>query len=126
MLEAWSDDAFRMDEAMVALLRAVRSRGVPVVCVSNATTNLGPDINGSGIADCFDVVVNSSEVGVMKPDPGIYLLAAERVGVEPSACLFVDDRPANVRGALDAAVPACRFHSVARFEATLRRVHLLD
>jgi transcription antitermination factor NusB len=126
VLAAWRDDAFELDHEVVALLRAVRGRGIPVACVSNATTKLHHDIDASGIADCFDLVVNSSEVRVMKPEPAIYLLAAQQVGVAPASCLFVDDRAANVRGALDAGVPACRFRSTARFEATLRRVHLLD
>jgi transcription antitermination factor NusB len=122
---AWRDDAFHIDAEVVALVRAVRERGTPVACVSNATTNLIPDLEGRGIADCFDVVVNSSEVRVMKPDAGIYLRAAEQLGIDADSCLFVDDRPANVRGALGTGMPACRFTSTDRFEATLRRVHLL-
>ena len=51
---AWRDDDFEVDEAVVALLRAVRERGIPVACVSNATSNLGPDLASRGIADCFD------------------------------------------------------------------------
>jgi transcription antitermination factor NusB len=122
---AWRDDDFEVDEDVVALLRAVRERGTPVACVSNATSNLGPDLASRDIVDCFDCVVNSSEVRIMKPDAAIYLLAAERVGVPAGGCLFVDDRAANVRGALAVGMAACRFTSAPRLEATLRRVHLL-
>lgn len=122
---AWSDDAYTIDSEVVALVRAVRATGVPVACVSNATTNLGPDLEAAGIADCFDHVVGSSEVGVMKPDPEIYRVAAERLDVTAAACLFVDDRPANVLGALAAGIPACRFTTAGRLTAVLRRVHLL-
>lgn len=41
----------------------------------------------------FDVVVVSAEVHVMKPDPVIYTLTAERLGVEPGECVFLDDIP---------------------------------
>jgi putative hydrolase of the HAD superfamily len=44
----------------------------------------------------FDVTVISGEVGLRKPDPDIYLLAAERVGVPPGSCAFVDDLERNV------------------------------
>jgi putative hydrolase of the HAD superfamily len=44
----------------------------------------------------FDVTVISGEVGLRKPDPDIYLLAAERVGLPPKACAFVDDLERNV------------------------------
>ena len=43
----------------------------------------------------------------------------------PATCLFVDDRDENVAGALDAGVPAVRFRSAERFQATLRRTGLL-
>lgn len=47
----------------------------------------------------FDVVVDSSEEGVRKPDPAIYELTAERLGVELAACAFLDDHPANIAAA---------------------------
>ena len=47
----------------------------------------------------FDVIVDSSEVGVRKPEPAIYLLTCELLGVEPQRCAFVDDLPANVAAA---------------------------
>lgn len=122
---AWRDDAFSIDDEVVGLLRALKGTGVPVACVSNATTNLAADLEASGIADCFDHVVSSSDVRVMKPDAAIYQHAVELVGVPAASCLFVDDRRANVVGALAAGLPACRFTTVARLDATLRRVHLL-
>ncbi len=52
-----------------------------------------------GIHELFDAVVCSAEVGMAKPDPAIYRLAAERLGLPPEACVFVDDSEANVRAA---------------------------
>jgi epoxide hydrolase-like predicted phosphatase len=51
------------------------------------------------IRELFDVVVISAEVGLHKPQPEIYRLAAERLGVEPQNCIFVDDLRENVEGA---------------------------
>ncbi len=50
----------------------------------------------------FDVVVQSGDEGVTKPHPQIYELCAERLGLEPEECLFIDDLPENIAGA-DAA-----------------------
>jgi putative hydrolase of the HAD superfamily len=47
----------------------------------------------------FDVVVDSSEVGVRKPEPAIYQLTCDLLGVAPDRCAFVDDLPANVAAA---------------------------
>jgi putative hydrolase of the HAD superfamily len=46
--------------------------------------------------ELFDVVVDSSEVGMRKPDPGIYLLTCRKLGVGPEECIFVDDLECNV------------------------------
>jgi putative hydrolase of the HAD superfamily len=47
-------------------------------------------------ADTFDVLVISGEVGIRKPDPEIFHLAARRLGVAPHDCVFVDDLDRNV------------------------------
>ncbi|MGH2984279.1 MAG: HAD family hydrolase [Solirubrobacterales bacterium] len=60
------------------------------------------------LADLFEEVVISAEVGMHKPQPEIYLLAAERLGVEPSACLFVDDLRENCEGAEAVGMTAVR------------------
>jgi epoxide hydrolase-like predicted phosphatase len=49
--------------------------------------------------DLFDDVVDSSYVGVRKPDPAIYRLSLERLGVSPAEAVFLDDAPGNVEGA---------------------------
>ncbi len=48
--------------------------------------------------DLFDETVISGDVGLHKPQPEIYLLACERLGVEPGDCVFVDDLRENVTG----------------------------
>jgi FMN phosphatase YigB (HAD superfamily) len=52
--------------------------------------------------------VISAEVGLHKPQPEIYLLAAERLEVEPAACLFVDDLRENCEGAEAVGMTAIR------------------
>lgn len=47
----------------------------------------------------FRIIVDSSEVGLRKPDPQIYRLTCERLGVDPARAAFVDDIKANVEGA---------------------------
>lgn len=48
---------------------------------------------------CFDAMVFSCEVGMAKPEQGIYLLAAEGLGAKPGECVFVDDAPSYLAGA---------------------------
>jgi transcription antitermination factor NusB len=124
-LGAWGTDGFEVDDVVVGLIRAVKASGAPTVCLSNATTRLEADLAARAIDDVFSAVVTSSRVGALKPDPAIYQAAADAAGAAPGDCLFVDDRPENVAGALAIGIPAIRFVDASRLQKTLTRVGLL-
>ncbi|GAA3145548.1 HAD family phosphatase [Streptomyces rectiviolaceus] len=87
----------RPDETMLAALRELRAHGVPVAIVSNA---LGDDCyQGYDLDALADTVVISSEIGSRKPGRRIYRTACDRLGVEPTACVMIDDLEHNLRGA---------------------------
>lgn len=67
----------------------------------------------------FDDFVLSYEVGVMKPDAGIYAEALRRAGVPASECFFVDDKQINVDAARKAGMDAVRFEGRERLESQL-------
>jgi putative hydrolase of the HAD superfamily len=67
-----------------------------------------------GITDLVDAVVYSHEVGVGKPDPRIYRLACQRLGVTPQETIFLDDAPECVAGAADVGLLAIQFHDNAQ------------
>ena len=70
--------------------------------------------------DLFQAVIDSSEVGIRKPDPAIYRLACERLGVEPSRAAFVDDIETNVVGAREVGLTAIRFTTTGEVLAELK------
>jgi glucose-1-phosphatase len=70
----------------------------------------------------FKEFIVSYQVGVMKPDPRIYQEALRRSGLPARACLFVDDRPANVQGAARLGIHAVQFGSPPQFADDLRRL----
>jgi putative hydrolase of the HAD superfamily len=84
-------------EPMVDAVRAVRSGGLKTGLVSNSWSvdHYDRDL----LAAIFDDSVISAEVRMHKPEPEIYVLAAERLSVAPSACVFVDDLRENCDGA---------------------------
>jgi epoxide hydrolase-like predicted phosphatase len=85
----------RPDDRMRRAVRSARSQGVRTALISN-TWGVTPPREVDGM---FDTVVLSGREALRKPQPEIYLLAAQRLLVEPEACVFVDDVPANVEGA---------------------------
>jgi putative hydrolase of the HAD superfamily len=86
------------DAGMTEAVRAARASGIRTGLVSN-TWGSPPAERRRQIDGLFDVVVRSDEVAMRKPEPGIYLLAAERLGLDPRECVFVDDLAQNVDGA---------------------------
>jgi epoxide hydrolase-like predicted phosphatase len=86
---------------MIAAIARVREHGL----LTAALTNNWPAGNGNGSPpglrslDGFDVVVESAVEGMRKPDPRIYELTCERLGITPPEAVFLDDIGANLKPA---------------------------
>jgi FMN phosphatase YigB (HAD superfamily) len=91
--------------ALADVVAALRGRGVRTAILSNDPGGPGADrLRELGGGRFVDEVVLSGDVGVAKPDPRSYLLVAQRLGLEPAQCVFVDDLVGNVRGATAAGM----------------------
>jgi epoxide hydrolase-like predicted phosphatase len=90
---------------MVALARRLRADGVRTALLTN-TWGGAEGHDHTELERLFDALVLSHEVGMRKPDPEIYALAAARLGVPASACVAVDDLITNVLGARRAGMRA--------------------
>jgi len=77
--------------ATLEALDALRAGGARLALVSNATAEAAEAWPACALASRFDVAVFSSVLGVGKPDPRIYLAAAEALGVAPADCVYVGD-----------------------------------
>jgi epoxide hydrolase-like predicted phosphatase len=84
------------EETMIAAVKRARASGVSTGLISNSW---GTGIYERAPLRIFDATVISGDVGLHKPQPEIYRLGAERIGVEPEACVFVDDLRENIAGA---------------------------
>ena len=87
------------------LLRELGER-CTVALLSNAPgTYLRRLLERDGYLGCFDAMRISSEEGITKPDPEIYLRLLGDLGLRGEDCLFIDDNPANLRGGEAAGIP---------------------
>jgi len=81
-------------------VQALREHGVRTALVSNCSHNTRAVVERLGLEAAFDAVILSFEVGAQKPEPEIYRLALERLGItEPSRAVFVDDQADYCDGA---------------------------
>ncbi len=86
--------------SMLEAIRRIRSQGLRVAALTN---NWAPEgevaTDGNPLLPLFDVFLESSVEGLRKPDPRIYELVCERLGVAPEEAVFLDDIGANLKPA---------------------------
>ncbi|KTE21339.1 HAD family hydrolase [Sphingopyxis sp. H050] len=110
--------------AMVAALDTLKERGVTIACITNNVPGGKMGIRGAGmkrspeaaieVADImarFAHVIESSKAGVRKPDPRIYEMMCEALGVEPAECIYLDDLGINCKPASQLGMHAIKVTS---------------
>jgi len=107
------------DEKVFALIESLKPR-YRIGMLSNAGDNwLGKMFTPDQVA-LFDAVALSYEIDCTKPEPEAYRIIAERLGVEPGECIFVDDQPKYVDGARAAGMQAILFADAEQLKTDLK------
>jgi putative hydrolase of the HAD superfamily len=100
---------FRPD--VIEALRRVKAAGLRTGCITNnmphnaaggpkdGGTPAGRSLYSQDIMKMFDVIIESAKIGIRKPNPKIYEMMCEQLGVKPSACVFLDDLGGNLKPA---------------------------
>ena len=85
---AWHEPIDHTHETLAAL----RAEGIRLGCVSNSDGTVERELEILGLAQYFEVVIDSDVVGIEKPDPRIFTLALDRMsGLRPDECVYVGD-----------------------------------
>jgi putative hydrolase of the HAD superfamily len=108
------------DERMLEAVRRAHAAGVRTGLVSNSwgTRRYPREL----LAELFDGVVISAEVGMRKPTPEIYTLGAQRIGLDPASCVFVDDLPFNLAPAAELGMATVHHRGAEETIAELERL----
>jgi epoxide hydrolase-like predicted phosphatase len=86
--------------AMVDRAARLRAEGYRTAVLTNNAREAGDHWRAIvPVDELFDLVIDSSHVGMRKPNPAIYTYAAEQLGVAPERCVFLDDAAGNIAGA---------------------------
>ena len=94
---------------ILPMLAALNERGLRTAILSNCSDEEVSALDGSTLAPLMDACILSHETGVCKPEPAIYRLAAERLGVSGAECLFIGDGGSReLYGAAEAGMTAYR------------------
>ena len=101
-----------LDEAMLDAVRRARAGGIRTGLISNSWGAATYD--RTLLAELFDGVVISGDVGVRKPTPEIYALGARAIDLPPADCVFVDDLPFNLKPAREMGMATVRHVGAAQ------------
>jgi HAD superfamily hydrolase (TIGR01509 family) len=127
--EAWSRHFARVSqvtpaplkEGAVALLDTVAELGLPMaIATSSGTLHALEKLRHAGLLQRFKAVIGADQVSRPKPDPEVYLKAAGSLGVEPRACLAVEDSEYGVRAAHAAGMTVIQVPDMTQPTADLR------
>jgi epoxide hydrolase-like predicted phosphatase len=108
------------EESMIAAVLAARNAGIKTGLISNSWGTRRYD--REQLARLFDGVVISGDEGMRKPTPAMYTLGAERIGVAPSSCVYVDDLPFNLPPAEELGMAAVHHVEPEQTVAELERL----
>jgi epoxide hydrolase-like predicted phosphatase len=108
------------DEDMVAAVLSARRSGIRTGLISNSWGTRRYD--RAQLAELFDGVVISGEVGIRKPAPEIYEMGANEIGLPPESCVFVDDLRFNLDPAAELGMATVHHTAAPETIAELERL----
>jgi epoxide hydrolase-like predicted phosphatase len=112
------------DEVMQSAVRRARAAGIRTGLISNSwgTRRYDREL----LAELFDGIVISGEVGIRKPSPEIYELGGRELGLDPNVCVFVDDLAFNLKPAAALGMATVHHVDVNQTLAELERLLAVD
>ena len=114
-------EALEPNEPMIELMRELHGRNLRMALLTNNVREWEPLWRSMvPIDELFEIVVDSAFVGCRKPEPRIYEIVLERLGVDASGCLFVDDVEVNCDAARELGMTAVHFRDNEQAIAEIR------
>ena len=105
----WLKDRKLFDD-VIDTFKEIKAKGLRIGIISDTGLSLGNTLVALGLKDYIDCYTSSKEVGVMMPNPKIYLTALNKLGLKPEECIYVDDYYEEVEGARKLGFKAFRIN----------------
>jgi 2-haloacid dehalogenase len=113
-------------DGSVMILKELKDSGHELHALTNWSAETFPFARDRfAFLDCFESILVSADVGLIKPDPRIFELLLERIGRRPAECVYIDDNPKNAAAAAALGLDAIAFESAGQLRAELTRRGLL-
>jgi len=122
ILERIFDEELYVDRDLLDRIHEYH-KTLKIGAISNFSSDMREKLEGTwAVGDAFDEVIISCEVGMVKPDPRIYLLMLDRLDAAPREAVFIDDRPKNIAGAAEVGLHTILFKTKEQALADLEEI----
>ena len=116
---------FRIFEDTIEIIKKLKVQGLKIAALSNTNPQHVEVMKKNGVLDYFDISILSCEVGFRKPDPRIYELALDKLGVLPNETFFTDDKVENIKSAQELGIRAFLFKNPEQLKKDLGKIGLV-
>ena len=124
--ERWLDTLREEVPGTADIVAQLKRAGYPLHLLSNISSEKFPlMLEQHAVLNLFDSVILSGKLGLIKPDPRIFVHTLDQIGRSPEACIFIDDNPANVESARGMGIVAIQFRSADQLESELKKLGIL-
>lgn len=117
----WLQSA-EIDNEVVALIKELKANYRTALCSNTVTQLFKQLLQENELEELFDVIVASSEVGMVKPNPDIFKYTLKQLGIDPEEAIFIDDRETNVAGAKAVGMQAILYTDIALLRKELENI----
>ncbi len=120
LLYEYYEECSPIKQDVLELARELRAKGYQTPILSD-TIETHARINWKRLYPEFDPVVLSCEVGMKKPDKRIYELLLKKIKFKPEECVFIDDKPENIKAAEELGMHAMLFKDIKQLKRELKK-----
>lgn len=111
-----------VDEEALELVKLLKKKYKLALLSNHIRDWLEEYIDKNNLREIFDLIVTSYDVGIEKPNTGIYEKTIEKLGVEPEECVFIDDQGVNLPPAEELGMKAILFRDVDQLKKELKEL----
>ena len=121
----WESEGLPLKPGLMDILDYLREKRIPLaLATSTRSTRTARRMEVTGLGYYFDAIVCGDMVAHSKPDPDIYLMAAEKLGIDPKDCMAVEDSPNGIRSAHAAGMQVIMIPDLVPYTLELDRLLL--
>ena len=119
-IRAEFDSYAKVDEGLVEIIKTLRAAGYKTGLLSNSSSDeLRPILDKHLLEPLFDTIIISGEIGLKKPDPAIFELMLQKLGIDAKDAVFVDDTLHNVESAERVGIKGVHHNDAANLRLQL-------